>query len=143
VEAPESIVTDLKSIRPTFELRWNSRARYLSGSSFDVNGNPRKVAFDPRWELWDRDADGVAYKVMTLEEPETGGFIPPGEWLPELLRLIDPARYDGDVSRMLSALVDDNNEHVRRVCQEDWERLMEAMANYYTPAKGGGIVTVL
>jgi len=143
VNPPESVVEGLKAIKPTFELRWNNRARFKSGSSYDVNGNARKVVYDPRWELWDRDVDGLRYKLMTLEDAETGEFLPPGDWLLQLVRLIDPARYGGDVSRMIKALIDDKNEYVRKVCQQDWERLVDAASNYYTPAKGEGIVTVL
>jgi hypothetical protein len=141
MEAPDHIVQGLKGVKAEFNLRWNPRARYVSGSSYDVNGNPRTVVYDPRWELWDRDDMGIAHKVMTLEDAETGGFMPPGEWLLQLVRLIDPARYGGDVGRMTKALVDDHNESVRKVAQKDWERLVEAVGSYYTPARGGSMVT--
>lgn len=140
MEAPESIVEALRSIRPTFNLVWNERGRVIGERSFDVNGNPRVVTWDPRWELWDRDVDGIAYMVLRLEEAETQKFLPPGQWLLDLLYLIDPARYGGNVEKMIRALVDDENEYVKKLAKDDFERLIDSLSNYFTPAKGRGMV---
>jgi hypothetical protein len=139
MEAPESVVLGLRGIRAAFNLRWNSTARSVGERSFDVNGKPREIAWDPRWELWDTDEFGAEYRVMVLED-ESGAFVPPGEWLVDLVNLINPARYDGDMEKMIQALVDDPNENVRKVGERQFESLTEHLAEYFGPRRS--MVTV-
>jgi hypothetical protein len=141
MQAPQGVVEGLSNIRPSFNLVWNPTARVVGGYSFDVNGNPRHVEHSPRWELWDRDGSGIAYKVMTLEDRH-GNFLPADQRLVEFVRLIDPARYNGSVEKMIQSLVDDENEYVERLREDDFERLIDSLANYFTPAKGNSMVTV-
>lgn len=140
MEAPEAIVTGLRNIRPTFSLVLNPRGRVIGERSFDVNGHPREVTWDPRWELWDRDADGIAYKVMTLEDAETRGYLPPDQRFLDFVNLINPERYGGNVEKVIQALVDDANEYVKHLAQKDFESLTDSLSNYFTPAKGRGMV---
>ena len=139
-EAPEHIVTGLKSIRSTFFLKWNPTAKRIGESSFDVNGNAREVKFDGRWELWDVDAEGALYMVMRLEDND-GSFIPPGDWLIHTLNLMNPARYNGSVEKMLKALVHEPNAELEKIREQDWNNLVDSMARYYTLRKP--IVSVL
>lgn len=143
MEAPESVVKGIKAIKPTFSLFFNPEAKVVPGSghSFDVNGRARKMKREGRWEVWDVDAYGQPYKVMTLQEPN-GGFRPADQRLVEFLNLINPERYNGDVSRMIEELVEKPNEYVRGVEERDFERLVDSVANYYTPARGHSMVTV-
>lgn len=143
MEAPEGIVTALKNIRPTFRLVWNPTARVIGERSFDVNGNPREVTHDPRWELWDTDGDGVHYKVMTLEDSHQGAFMPADQRFVDFVHLIDPGRYGGSVEKMIQALVDDENKYIEQVAEKDFQSLTDALSNYFTPAKGRGMVTTL
>lgn len=130
MEAPSHIVEALKNVSPGMNLRWNPTARVLKTWGFDANGKPRGVEHDPRWELWDVDADGREYYVMTLEDPN-GGFLPPGEWLVEMRRLLDPARYDGDLTKMIAALVDAPNAEVERLSEKAFEELCDSLAERY------------
>jgi hypothetical protein len=141
MDVPEGVLRDLQGVRSTFRLVWNPKGRVIGERSFDVNGHPRELTYDPRWELWDTDAHGAHYKVMTLES-EQGGFLAADQRFVEFVRLIDPARYGGSVERMIQALVDDENRYVEQLAQKDWENLVDSVARYFTPAKGRGIVTV-
>lgn len=140
---PEHIVRDLQGIRSTFRLVWNPTAKVTSERSFDVNGNPRELTHEPRWELWDTDESGKHYRVMTLESSHKGEFMPADDRFVDFVRLIDPARYGGSVERMIRALVDDENKYIEQVQEQDFKRLTDSLASYYTPAKGRGSVTVL
>jgi hypothetical protein len=44
---------------------------------------------------------------------------------------------------MIRALVDDENKYIEQVQEQDFKRLTDSLASYYTPAKGRGSVTVL
>lgn len=131
MEVPESVVIGLRNVRPTFNLRWNPKARNIGERSFDVMGNPREITWDGRWELWDTDNMGIDYPVMTLEDKH-GDFMPPGDWLVETVNMINPARYGGDVSKMIEELVDKPNLELERLGEKSWEDLVDSLAKYYT-----------
>lgn len=142
MEAPESIRIGLANIRPTLHLRWNRQARVVGEASFDVNGNPRKVEFDPRWEIWDTDESGREYRVTTLEGPK-GEFVPPGEWVLELMALINPANYGGDLHKMVEALVDKPNARVEKLAEDRYRELVDYFADlFWSAASSGSRITV-
>jgi hypothetical protein len=128
VEVPVDVSVGLANVRPTLHVRWNPTARPVSGASFDVNGEPRKVVYDPRWELWDKDEMGAEYRVTVLEGPK-GEYLPLGTWVLELVALINPANYGGDLSKMVEALVDKPNEDVARLGDKAFEHLTEYLAD--------------
>jgi hypothetical protein len=125
----------LLGIRQTLHLRHNPAAVQVGERSFDVNGRPRHREFEPRWELWDTDAHGNEYRVMTLQSPE-GGYLPPGYWLVELVRLIDPARYGGNLDKMIEALVDSPNTRLDALSKGSYEDLVEDFAERFWHGKG-------
>lgn len=143
MQAPESVTTGLRNVRETFTLRWNHKGKVVGKRSFDVNGNPRELTYEPRWELWDMDVDGIVYKLMTLEDYVTGEFLPADDRFVEFVNLINPARYDGSVEKMIEALVDSQNDFVQHMAEKEFEALIDSVGSYYTKAKGKGIVTVL
>jgi hypothetical protein len=128
VEVPVDVAAGLASVRQTLHVRWNPTAQVVGERSFDVNGNARELSHEPRWELWDRDELGVEYKVATLDGPD-GGFLPLGTWVLELVALINPANYDGDVHRMVEALIDKPNADVARLGEKCFEQLTEYLAD--------------
>lgn len=128
-EAPQSVVEGLRNVREGLHLRWNPRAKVLRPGQYDASGDLLPPIYEPRWELWDKDPEGGEYKVMTLQGPD-GSFRPPGEWLVELMRLMDPARYGGSVNRMLRALVDEHNASLQQVSEEDFDDLAEQVAKW-------------
>jgi len=129
VQPPEDVVIGLRNVRDTFDLRFNRTAKVVGGASFDVNGNPRKPEFEARWELWDTDPAGNEYKVMTVEKEEK--YVPPGYWLVELVRLIDPARYGGDLSKMVQALVDEPNARMDALDEDHLNDLIEYLGDMF------------
>jgi hypothetical protein len=130
MEAPADTAIGLKGIRETMHLRHNPTARVIGERSFDVNGKPRELTYDPRWEVWDVDPQGVEYLVMTLED-ERGQYKPPGSWLVELMNMCNPARYDGDLSKMIQALVDNPNDHVSSLAEKSFSDMCEGLADMH------------
>lgn len=132
-EAPEHIAEGLRNIRSGLHLRWNPRAKVRRKGEWDIYGNLREEpVYEPRWELWDIDPEGGEYKVMTLQGPDPDReFREPGEWLLELVRLFDPARYGGDVGRMVRAMVDDPNRRALEVAEDDFEDLVDQAVRWY------------
>jgi len=128
VEVPESVKIGLANIRPTLHARWNPTGRQTGGFSFDVNGNPRQKTYDPRWELWDTDEFGNTYKITTLEGMNNE-YLPLGEWVVEYMQLINPARYDGDLHKMIEALVDSKNEAVEKIHKDVFDHIAEYFAD--------------
>jgi hypothetical protein len=129
VEAPQDVLIGLRNVRDTFDLRWNPTAKVVGGHSFDVNGNPRELQHEGRWELWDTDAHGNEYKVMTLQNE--GEFVPPGTWLVELIRLMDPARYGGDIHKAIEAMVDEPNDYVSNIGQQEYIDLVDSLVDRF------------
>lgn len=143
MQAPQHIEEALKGIRSTFRVVYNPTARVVSERSFDANGAAREKEFEPRWELWDTDSEGVVYKVMTVEQNQgKGGFLPLTDRFVDFVRLVDPARYGGSVEKMVDALVDSPNNMAAELTQREFESLVDNLANYFTPAKDRGMVTV-
>lgn len=134
MEASTDVVIALQGVRPTMRLVHNPQGKLVGGRSFDVNGKPREKLWQPRWELWDTDADGVEYKVTTLED-ENGEFRHPDQRLVELIRLINPERYGGDLHKMVEALVDEPNNYVEGLSDKSYEELVESVADRCWSAK--------
>src|SRR5690606_38221316 len=132
-EVPEPLAGGLKTARSGRHPRWTPRAKVPPKGEGDIYGNVREEpACGPRWELWDSDPEGGEYKVMTLQGPDPDReFREPGEWLLELVRLFDPARYGGDVGRMVRAMVDDPNRRALEVAEEDFEDLVDQAVRWY------------
>jgi hypothetical protein len=132
-EAPESVRIGIQAVRPTMRLVWNERA-VQARTEYDAFGKPKRIVFDPRWELWDTDAEGQAYMVTRLQEPD-GSFRDADYRLVEFLNLINPERYDGDPAAMLQALVDDPNQRI----EDGAEAMFQDLAR--EAAKWGGWLT--
>lgn len=130
MEVPFDVAESLRSIRSTLRLVYNPTGKLVGGHSFDVNGQPREKLYEPRWELWDTDANGVDYKLTTLEDVE-GGYRPPDQRIVELVRLINPERYDGDISKMIEALVDEPNNYIEGLNESRFEELVEHLGDLY------------
>lgn len=130
MEAPLHIVEGLKGIRSGLHLKWNNAAKYIPGTGWDAHGKIKDAGYEPRWEVWDEDAQGKPYRVMTLESP-TGEFLPPGEWLIEHINYRNPERFGGDVEKMLKALVDEPNDIRRYASQKGVKEMHEYIANWW------------
>ena len=141
MEAPAHIVESLRNIRPGFDLRWNPRAVMVAPGSYDVLGGLTPPVYDPRWELWDTNPYGEDYMVMRLQN-EDGSFRPPGEWLVQHVWRVDPARYGGDLNRLMDA-VEAEADKMRDLAEKDWDDLAEAAAKWCvwvgTPKSGSGL----
>jgi hypothetical protein len=107
-EAPESIVLGLQGIKSTMRAVFNPTAVRLQ-TEFDAFGNPKNVAFEPRWEVWDTDATGCPYMITRVQD-EDGGYQEIDQRTVDMLNFCNPARWGGDVRKMVKALVDDVNE---------------------------------
>lgn len=114
---------------PGATLILNEQSRFKKGRILTAGGADRGD-YEARWELWGTDASGLRYRVTRLEGP-TGEFVPPGDWFVDAMRLLDPARYGGDLHKMIDELVDKPNENVRRLHQETFDNLIEAMGSHY------------
>jgi hypothetical protein len=128
---PEGLDEALKGIRPGFYLKWNPSAVLIKGSSYiDALGRITEPAYEPRWEVWDVDAYNNDYKVMTVRTPD-GGYRQPGFWLVELLNYLNPARFGGDLSKMLRAVIDDPNNVTVEVSEADLDDLIDQAAKWH------------
>lgn len=128
-EVPESVRIGLEAIRETLHLRWNPHAVRVKPGYVDASGVVVPAEWDPRWELWDVDALGQPYKIMTLQH-EDGSFKPPGDWLVELIRFVHPQRWDGDPNKMIEALVDDPMRRLEEVSDQDWDDFTDWVASF-------------
>lgn len=128
MEVPESVSLGLASIKPRLHARWNPQGKVLDGRSFDANGKPRHRTYEGLWELWDVDESGNTYRVCQLIGPD-GGFIPLGDWVVDLVRLINPERVGGDMHRLVGELVDRPNEDVARLADWAFEDLLDYLAD--------------
>lgn len=140
---PESIKDDLKSVRPTFNLRWNAKAKLVTPGEYDAQGGIKKdPVYDGRWELWDIDCEGQEYLVCVLQNPD-GSFRPVDQRLVELVRFVDPNRWGGDPGKMLKALVDEPNQKIADAAGREADDLIEMASKWYayayTPKSFGGL----
>ena len=130
MEVPEHIAEGLSNIRETLHLRWNPLAVLRRPGDIDANGHVvTEAEYEPRWELWDTDADGKEYMVMRVQTVE-GEFRPVGEWLVEHIWKIHPARYGGDVHKMVQAQIDDPDTLRELGTQKDIDNLIEAVSQW-------------
>ena len=129
-EVPESVEIGLKSVRETLHLRWNPQAVRVRPGYIDASGIVKPAEWEPRWELWDIDADGRPYKIMTLQHQD-GSFKPPGDWLVDLINFLNPARWDGDPNKMIAALVDEPMNRLEQVADEDSDDFFGAVASWH------------
>lgn len=128
---PEGLEDALKSVRSSFYLKWNPTAVLIPGSSYiDARGKVTEPAYEPRWEIWDVDANNEHYRVMTVRTPD-GGFRQPGFWLVDLLNYLNPARFGGDLSRMLRAVIDEPNNVTVEVSETDLDDLIDQAAKWH------------
>lgn len=132
MEAPVEVTTRLKAIKPTFRLVYNPMGRVVGERSFDVVGRAREKEYEPRWELWDKDESGVEYRMMVIEKHrERDGFLPVGYDLVDFVNLINPARYGGDVGKMVEALVDAENDYAAMLSEQSFKDLVDYMGDDY------------
>lgn len=129
MEAPIDVVIGLRNIRSTLNLRWNPEAVMIAPGTFDADGFPVRGTYDGRWELWDKVDAEPEYKVMTLQTPE-GHFRPPGQWIVELFRKFNPARYGGDPNKMLDELMYDPQQLQEDIADADADDLFEMVAKW-------------
>ena len=120
----EHVLEGLANVRPggppgPLHLRWNLRgAGYVTG--YDVLGKPQ-IRWEPRWELWDWDADGLRYMFTRLQDEE-GNPKQPGEWLVETMNRLKQLHenYNGDYTQLHEELV-----HLANAAQDNLD-----MKNY-------------
>lgn len=139
---PEHIDEELKSIKETMHLRWNPRCRVVVPGGIDAYGNPTEPKYEPRYELWDTDADGVDYRLMIVqngsisaetkkEAGQLGAFRIPDRRLTEWLQRINPANYDGDIARVVEAMLLDPNSRLLDIDDRDFDDFIEGAAKWY------------
>jgi len=122
-EAPESIVLGLRSIKPTMRLVWNPTAVRIR-TEFDAYGNPKSEIQEPRWEVWDTDAEGCPYMIARVQTEE-GEFQEADQRIVDMLNFCNPARWGGDVRKMVKVLVDDANERQREAEERAYQHFAE------------------
>jgi hypothetical protein len=128
---PEGLQQALNDIREGIHLRWNPTAVLIASGSFDASGKLKKdPQYDPRWELWDTDAEGKEYKIMSIQWPN-GEFRRPDFWLVELINYMNPARYGGNINRMLREMVDEPNAELENIAERDIDDLIEMAAKWH------------
>jgi hypothetical protein len=128
---PDGLQKALKDVRWGLHLRWNPTAVLRAAGSFDASGKLKKEPeYEPRWELWDTDAENREYKVMSIQWP-SGEYRSPDFWIIELLNYMNPARFGGDVSRMLRQIVDEPNRELENMTEREIDDLCEMAAKWY------------
>lgn len=137
---PEYVDRELKNIRSGFVLKWNPIAVVEQGGHFDADGTLVPPVMGGRYELWDTDVEGGHYRVMIVRDP-SGAYMEPGERLLTKLRMMDPARWGGDVSKMLTAMIDEENDKLQDISKEDFNEWAEAMAKWWADHAAGRILT--
>lgn len=128
-EYPDYVDAGLKDIDESFHLRWNPRARVIKFGSYDSEGNPLPPEYEPRWEVWGKDVEGQEYKVFLVDV--NGNFREPGQWLLDRLNQMNPARFGGNVSRMLREVVDQPNNLLQEVAERDWTEFVRGITDWY------------
>jgi hypothetical protein len=129
MEAPESVVIGLRNIRENLHLRWNPTAVRVKPGHIDASGAVIQAEFDPRFELWDKVDGQPEYKVMTLQH-EDGSFRAPGQWLVDLINMVNPERWDGDVNKMLAHFQDRPEQLREEVAEKDFDDFTEMVARW-------------
>jgi hypothetical protein len=141
-EVPLHIAEGLRNIRSGLHCRWNPTCRYIPGSGFDAYGVIKDAGYEPRWEVWDQDAEGKDYRVMRVEGPGNV-FLPLDDWIVQHIRERSPERWGGDAQKMLTALVDEPNERKQKLAADASRDLHEMVARWWwdcgAPKSGPGI----
>lgn len=142
MEAPKHIQDALANIRSTLHLRWNSKAVMLEKGSYDILGGRIDPVWDPRFEVWDTDAEGREYMVMRVQTGE-GVFRYPGEWLVEGIWKLHPEKYDNDLHKLVQAHIDDPDLLREIGTKKDSDNLIEAVGDWAqygeTPKSAAGL----
>ena len=126
---PPYVDEGLKQIDASFHLRWNPRKFIARPGHIDGAGKVVPPSYEPRYEVWGKDAEGEEYCLFTCDK--LGQFQLPGEWLLQRLHQLNPANYGGSIGRMLSELVDAKNEALEQVDERDWTNFVEGMTSWY------------
>lgn len=126
---PEGLQEELKTVRDSFHLRWNPRAKVAKAGHIDAYGVLSPAKYDGRWELWDIDPDGLEYKVMSVQD-ENGNYRQPDRWLIDLLNQINPANFGGSVVKMVAEFIDKPNRTTAEMADEDFEDLIDQIAKW-------------
>lgn len=130
MEPDAQIAEDLRNIRSGMHLRWNPRGRLVKPGSFDGSGKMKDDAvFEPRWELWDIDPQGHEYIIMCVQNVD-GSFRHPGTWLVTRMQKLNPARYGGDVEKMLKAMMDEPDILREIGTEKDSDDLIEQVSKW-------------
>lgn len=118
-QAPESVQVGLRSIKDTMRIQWNPTA-VMKGAKINAFGQVVDRIFEPRWEVWDVDAQGKDY-MITRVQTDAGEFMEPDQRLVDMLNLCNPARWGGDIRRMVRALVDEPNERLKESEEREFQ----------------------
>jgi hypothetical protein len=124
MEAPQEIVDALHGIRSTFELRWNPRAKRVKPGMIGALGGVVPAEFEGRWELWDNPDTAPEHLIMVLRTPEDE-FKPPGQWLVDLMNALNPARFGGDVAKVVQFHAENPNLLRELVHDQDLDNLLD------------------
>lgn len=141
-EVPESVRIGLENIRPGMHLRWNQKGKVVTPGGYDVTGGVfTPPEYEPRWEVWDTDPQGVEYHVMTLQTID-GDFRQAGEWIVFHLRRMNPENYDS-IQHMMQVMIDEP-ELLREIgTQKDSDDAIEAVTKWAqwceTPKSSAGL----
>jgi hypothetical protein len=142
MEVPEHIAEGLRNIREGIHLRWNPKAVLVKKGDIDASGKVRDPGYDPRFELWDTDPEGGEYIIMRLQNID-GSFRPPGEWLLDVVRKTNPERFDGDVDKLIKAMVEEPELFREIGTQRDSDDFIndtvKRITYHSTPMSGRGI----
>lgn len=128
MDVPAHIAEGLRNVRGDLHLRWNPAA-VKTPTGFDAWGKPKKVKWEGRFELWDKDPQGREYFVMRVQDAD-GGFQFPTERFVEHVGKMDPARYGGSVQKMLQALMDDPEATRELAHDRNFEDLTDAIVKW-------------
>lgn len=126
---PKYVDEALKSIDQSFHLRWNPNARVIKMGHYAADGSVVPPVTEPRYEVWAKDSEGQDYRVMLVDR--SGNYAEPSQWLLDHLNRINPARYDGDIGRMIAATIDKENNHLREIADRDWKEYTAALGRWY------------
>lgn len=129
-QPPESVAEGLRNLRSTMHLRYNRRGRLRpeKSGSIDANGKARNVEYEPRWEMWDTDASGREYKVMTLEDYDSKRAMPPGQWIVDRFRKYNPDNFPS-LDAMLEFAFEDQ-ARLRKMPEEEFRSFCDFMGEW-------------